>query len=58
MDERDWWIELDGRIKIAEDYGFHKIELTFYEAEEIIKLLQDLDDIKQQQMDQNFQNEE
>ena len=46
MDERDWWIELDGRIKIAESNGFHEVNLTFKEAMEIIMLLQELDDIK------------
>ena len=46
MDERDLWIELDGRINIAKDNGFHEVRLTFDEVREIIKLLQELDDIK------------
>ena len=46
MDERDWWIELDRRIYIDEDKGYYKIALTFDEAREIIKLLQELDDMK------------
>lgn len=46
MDERDWWLELDGRIKIAEDNGFNEVKLTFDEVREIIKLLQELDDMK------------
>ncbi len=46
MDERDWWIELDGRISIAESNGFHEVKLTFKETMEIIMLLQELDDMK------------
>jgi len=46
MDERDWWIELDERINIAEDTGYYSVFLTFDEAREIIKLLQELDDMK------------
>ncbi len=46
MDERDWWIELDGRINIAEDNGFHEVKLTLDEVREVIKLLQELDNMK------------
>ena len=46
MDERDWWIELDNRISIAEDNGFHEVKLTFDEVKEVIMLLQELDDMK------------
>ena len=46
MDERDWWIELDGRINIAKSNGFHEVKLTFKETMEIIMLLQELDDMK------------
>ena len=47
MDERDWWIELEGRINMAESNGlFHEVKLTFDEVREIIKLLQELDGLK------------
>ena len=46
MDERDWWIELDNRSIIAEDNGLYEVKLTFNEVKEIIKLLQELDDMK------------
>lgn len=46
MDERDWWIELDNRSIIAEDNGLHEVKLKFNEVKEIIKLLQELDDMK------------
>lgn len=49
MDERDWWIELDSRINIAEDNGFREIKLTFDEVKEIIELLKELDDINKWQ---------
>lgn len=46
MDERDWWIELDGRINIAGANGFNEVKLTFNEVREVIELLQELDDMK------------
>ena len=46
MDERDWLIELDGRINVAESYGFHEVKLTLDEVREIIKFLEELDDLK------------
>ena len=47
MDERDWWLELETRINVAEDNGFHEVKLTFDEAREVIKLLQELDAMKE-----------
>ena len=46
MDERDWWIELDDRINVANSDGFKTVELTFDETKAIIKLLQKLDNMK------------
>ena len=47
MDERDWWLELEARINVAKADGFHEVKLTFNEAREVIKLLQELDTMKE-----------
>lgn len=47
MDERDWWIELDARINVADSDGFKTVNLTFDETRAIIKLLQELDNMKE-----------
>lgn len=46
MDERDWWIELDNRINVANSDNFKTVELTFDETRALIKLLQELDNMK------------
>lgn len=46
MDERDWWLELDARINVANSNGFKTVELAFDETKAIIKLLQELDNTR------------
>lgn len=46
MNERDWWIELDDRINVANSNDFNTVELTFDETRAIIRLLQEFDNMK------------
>ncbi len=41
MNERDWWLLLDSRIRTAESNGFNYFALTTNEARKIIKLLKE-----------------
>ena len=45
MDERQWWIELEARINMADSDDFKEIKLTFDETREIVELLKKLDEM-------------